>query len=41
MRDAGSMIMFAGTPYAHLHICGDPCAGNEYQPDVEAVWTMP
>jgi hypothetical protein len=35
------MIMFAGTPYAHLHICGDPCAGNEYQPDVEAVWTMP
>ena len=24
MRDAGTMIMFAGTPYAHLHICGDP-----------------
>jgi hypothetical protein len=22
MRDAGTMIMFAGTPYAHLHICG-------------------
>lgn len=18
------MIMFAGTPYAHLHVCGDP-----------------
>jgi hypothetical protein len=34
------MIMFAGTPYAHLHICGDPWEGNEYQPAVEAVWTM-
>jgi hypothetical protein len=40
MRDAGTMIMFAGTPYAHLHICGDPWEGNEYQPNVEAVWTM-
>ena len=40
MRDAGTMIMFAGTPYAHLHICGDPWEGNEYQPTVEAVWTM-
>jgi hypothetical protein len=40
MRDAGTMIMFAGTPYAHLHICGDPWEGNEYQPAVEAVWTM-
>jgi hypothetical protein len=24
MRDAGTMVMFAGTPYAHLHICGSP-----------------
>ena len=40
MRDAGTMIMFAGTPYAHLHICGDPWEGNEYQPAVDAVWTM-
>jgi hypothetical protein len=24
MRDAGTMIMYAGTPYAHLLICGDP-----------------
>ena len=23
ISDAGTMIMFAGTPYAHLHICGD------------------
>jgi hypothetical protein len=41
MRDAGTMIMFAGTPYAHLHICGDPWEGNEYHPDCEAVWTRP
>jgi len=40
MRDAGTMIMYAGTPYAHLHICGDPWEGNEYHPDSEAVWTM-
>src|ERR1700722_12603956 len=40
MRDAGTMIMFAGTPYAHLHICGDPWAGNEYHPGDKAVWTM-
>ena len=40
MRDAGTLIMYAGTPYAHLHICGDPWEGNEYHPDSEAVWTM-
>jgi hypothetical protein len=38
MRDAGTM--FAGTPYAHLHVCGDPWEGNEYRPDAEAVWSM-
>jgi hypothetical protein len=40
MRDAGAIIMFAGTPYAHLHICGDPWAGNEYHAGDKAVWTM-
>jgi hypothetical protein len=40
MRDAGTMVMFAGTPYAHLHICGSPWDGNEYQPGDRAVWTM-
>lgn len=40
MRDAGTMIMFAGTPYAHLHSCGDPWAGNEYHRGDKAVWTM-
>lgn len=40
MRDAGTMIMFAGTPYAHLHICGSPWEGREYNPDAQAVWTM-
>lgn len=40
MRDAGTMVMFAGTPYAHLHICGSPWDGREYRPDARAVWTM-
>lgn len=40
MRDAGTMVMFAGTPYAHLHICGSPWEGREYRPDSQAVWTM-
>lgn len=40
MRDAGTMVMFAGTPYAHLHICGSPWEGHEYRPNVRAVWTM-
>jgi hypothetical protein len=40
MRDAGTLIMFAGTPYAHLHICGSPWDGNEYLPSDRGVWTM-
>lgn len=40
MRDAGTMVMFAGTPYAHLHICGSPWEGNEYRRDDRGVWTM-
>ena len=40
MRDAGTMIMFAGTPYAHLHVCGSPLDGKEYHPGDKAVWTM-
>ena len=40
MRDAGTMVMFAGTPYAHLHICGSPWEGREYHSDTQAVWTM-
>jgi len=40
MRDAGTMVMFAGTPYAHLHISGSPWDGNEYHPGDRAVWTM-
>jgi hypothetical protein len=40
MRDAGTMVMFAGTPYAHLHICGSPWDGNEYHPGDRGVWTM-
>ena len=40
MRDAGTLVMFAGTPYAHLHICGSPWDGDEYHPGDRAVWTM-
>jgi hypothetical protein len=41
VRDAGAWIMFAGTPYAYLHICGTPWDGREYSPEKdEAVWTM-
>jgi hypothetical protein len=24
VRDKGAWVMFAGTPYAYLHICGTP-----------------
>jgi len=40
MRDGGTMVMFAGTPYAHLHICGSPWDGKEYQPGDRGIWTM-
>ncbi len=40
MRDAGALVMFAGTPYAHLHICGSPWEGNEYHPGDRAVRTL-
>lgn len=40
MRDVGTMVMFAGTPYAHLHICGSPWDGNEYHPGDRVVRTL-
>lgn len=40
VRDAGAWIMFSGTPYAYLHICGTPWEGNEYSPGDEPLWTM-
>jgi hypothetical protein len=40
MRDGGTLVMFAGTPYAHLHICGSPWEGREYQLADRGVWTM-
>jgi hypothetical protein len=40
VRDAGAWVMFDGTPYAYLHICGTPWAGNEYTPGRAPVWTM-
>ena len=40
LANAGAWVMFDGTPYAYLHICGTPWAGNEYTPDQVPVWTM-
>jgi hypothetical protein len=40
VRDKGAWVMFAGTPYAYLHVCGDPWEGNEYHEGDKAIWTM-
>ncbi|MCY9656491.1 hypothetical protein P5G65_15525 [Paenibacillus chondroitinus] len=44
VRDAGAWVMFDGTPYAYLHICGTPWSGNVYNVmnpgDQMPVWTM-
>ncbi|NBD24941.1 hypothetical protein [Paenibacillus glycinis] len=40
VRDAGAWVMFDGTPYAYLHICGTPWTGNVYDEGSEPVWTM-
>src|SRR5271168_1698021 len=40
VRDAGAWVMFDGTPYAYLHICGTPWAGNQYTPGQVPVWAM-
>lgn len=42
VRDGGAWVMFDGTPYAYLHICGNPWDGNVYNPEKaqKPVWTM-
>jgi hypothetical protein len=40
VRDKGAWVMFAGTPYAYLHVCGTPWEGTEYRVGDKAVWTM-
>ena len=40
VRDAGAWVMFDGTPYAYLHICGTPWDGNEYTHGKVPIWTM-
>src|ERR1700730_18598728 len=40
VRDKGAWVMFAGTPYAYLHVCGTPWEGTEYHVGDKAVWTM-
>jgi hypothetical protein len=33
-------VMFSGTPYEYLHVCGTPWDGNEYHEGDNALWTM-
>jgi hypothetical protein len=40
VRDNGAWVMFAGTPYAYLHVCGSPWEGNEYHVGDKTVWSM-
>jgi hypothetical protein len=40
MRDGGTLVMFAGTAYAHLHVCGSPWDGNEYHPGDRVLRTL-
>jgi hypothetical protein len=40
VRDAGAWVMFEGTPYSYLHVCGSPWEGNEYHEGDKAVWGM-
>jgi|GEM_PF-823353 len=41
IRDAGAWVMFDGTPYAYLHICGSPWVGHVYnERDQVPIWTM-
>ena len=40
VRDQGAWVMFSGTPYSYLHVCGSPWEGNEYQVGDKAVWNM-
>lgn len=36
----GDQNVIAGTPYAHLHVCGSPWDGNEFHARDRGVWTM-
>jgi hypothetical protein len=40
VRDKGAWVMFAGTPYSYLHVCGTPWEGTEYHEGDKAIWTM-
>jgi hypothetical protein len=40
VRDGGAWVMFAGTPYSYLHVCGSPWDGDEMKDGDKAVWTM-
>jgi hypothetical protein len=41
IRDQGAWVMFDKTPYAHLHVCGTPWAGKEYEREkTKANWEL-
>ncbi|KAL3955830.1 hypothetical protein ACCO45_009893 [Purpureocillium lilacinum] len=42
VRDAGSWVMFDGSPFAYLHVCGSPWEGTAYDPRKAQfpIWSM-
>lgn len=42
VRDEGAWVMYDKTPFAYLHVCKTPWAGNVYHPEKkrDAIWTM-
>lgn len=42
VRDAGAWVMYDKTPWAHLHVCGNPWDGTVYHSEKapNPVWTM-
>jgi hypothetical protein len=39
VRDKGAWVMFAGTPYAYLHVCGTRAKAVNTTRAIKAVWT--
>lgn len=42
VRDAGAWVMYDGTPWAHLHVCGSPWDGTVYHREKapNPIWTL-
>lgn len=42
VRDAGAWVMYDGTPWAHLHVCGSPWDGTVYHHEraPNPIWSL-